>query len=162
MCPPGQDIYSRPITVGDGLPVPQRDDCECAETDASSPHFTAGTENPSPTRNIENTEAPSDHSVVETSRTTARVAPTDSIETKKNPDDRRIVRVGNAFYLFFSRSRISVSRTSSAEGAGGSATAAASSSFFWPISVSLVMNLTNRKTTKARMKKLMTAEMKLP
>ena len=67
-------------------------------------------------------------------------------------------------YLFFSRSRISVSRTSSAEGAGGAggSAAAASSSFFLPISASLFRPFTRKKTTRARIRKLMMAEMKLP
>ena len=67
-------------------------------------------------------------------------------------------------YLFFSRSRISVSRTSSALGAGGAggSAAAAASSFFLVISVSLFRPFTSQNTTRARMAKLMTAEMKLP
>ena len=40
--------------------------------------------------------------------------------------------------------------------------AGASSSFFLPISESLFRPLTRKKTTRARMAKLMTAEMKLP
>ena len=80
---------------------------------------------------------------------------------------RKALPFGGAFafgnYLFFSRSRISVSSTSSAEGAGGAGGAAgASSSFFLPISLRALMPLTMAKTTTARMKKLMTAEMKLP
>ena len=65
-----------------------------------------------------------------------------------------------AYFCSFSRSRISVRSSSSLLGLGGSAGAA--SSFFLPSSVSLFRLFTRKNTTSARIRKLITAEMKLP
>ena len=76
--------------------------------------------------------------------------------------DDQILIFNRVFHYFcsFSRSRISVRSTSSLLGLGGSAGAA--SSFFLPSSVSLVRLFTRKNTTSARIRKLITAEMKLP
>ena len=65
-------------------------------------------------------------------------------------------------YFSFSRSRISVSRTSSLVGSGSLGGSAASASFCLPSSLSLFRPFTRKNTTRARIRKLMTAEMKLP
>ena len=61
------------------------------------------------------------------------------------------------YFLSLSRSRISVSRTSSFGGSAGF-----SSSFFLPISIALLTALMMQNRIRAMMRKLMTAEMKLP
>ena len=76
--------------------------------------------------------------------------------------DDQILIFNCVFHYFcsFSRSRISVRSASSLLGLGGLAGAA--SSFFLPSSVSLFRLFTRKNTTSARIRKLITAEMKLP